>query len=383
MVEFKLKDGAGCNASHYLPAEMEGKIVPDEHIHEHATCFNLKDKGLIVISSCGHVGIVNSVGRRWKYRASRRYMPSWAAFTSGRRRRNTLTQVVSEIGKLNPDVAHSDALQRAEFHPGSAAADAGQGSDDDDRHPHQFRHLIRTGTMPIAWRGAVRRRVLVRLRHVPWRRSSRSAAQMMDDLMYGRGSVGGPFTLTDQNGKQRSDTDFRGKLMIVYFGYTYCPDVCPTDLMAITQALDALGPAAEGVQPVSLRSIRSGTRSCWRTTSPPFITVLSAYRLTRRNSNSPMPTRRFTRKCRTSAAGTIDRPCRGDLFDGPQRRVSRIYAAADQSRPIDRGVAKISRELTNIAIPRTAGTRSTAATIVSRVRPENAPSSDVFGHNRK
>jgi protein SCO1/2 len=77
-----------------------------------------------------------------------------------------------------------------------------------------------------------------------------SAAQMMDDLMYGRGSVGGPFTLTDQTGKQRSDTEFRGKLMIVYFGYTLCPDVCPTDLMAITQALDALGPAAEGVQPV-------------------------------------------------------------------------------------------------------------------------------------
>ena len=77
-----------------------------------------------------------------------------------------------------------------------------------------------------------------------------SAAQMMDDLMYGRGRVGGPFTLTDQTGKQRSDTDFRGKLMIVYFGYTYCPDVCPTDLMAITQALEALGPAAEGVQPV-------------------------------------------------------------------------------------------------------------------------------------
>ena len=77
-----------------------------------------------------------------------------------------------------------------------------------------------------------------------------SAAQMMDDLMYGHGSVGGPFTLTDQTGKPRSDTDFHGKLMIVYFGYTYCPDVCPTDLMAITQALDALGPLAEGVQPI-------------------------------------------------------------------------------------------------------------------------------------
>jgi cytochrome oxidase Cu insertion factor (SCO1/SenC/PrrC family) len=77
-----------------------------------------------------------------------------------------------------------------------------------------------------------------------------SAAQMMDDLMYGRGSVGGPFTLTDQTGRQRSDAEFRGKLMIVYFGYAFCPDVCPADLMAITQALDALGPAAEGVQPI-------------------------------------------------------------------------------------------------------------------------------------
>jgi protein SCO1/2 len=77
-----------------------------------------------------------------------------------------------------------------------------------------------------------------------------SAAQMMDDLMYGRGSVGGPFTLTDQSGKPRSDTEFRGKLMIIYFGYTFCPDVCPTDLMAITQALDALGPASEDIQPI-------------------------------------------------------------------------------------------------------------------------------------
>jgi len=73
---------------------------------------------------------------------------------------------------------------------------------------------------------------------------------MMDDLMFGRGTVGGPFTLTDQTGRTRSDSEFRGKLMIVYFGYTFCPDVCPADLIAITQALDALGPAAEGIQPI-------------------------------------------------------------------------------------------------------------------------------------
>ena len=77
-----------------------------------------------------------------------------------------------------------------------------------------------------------------------------SAAEVMDDLMYGRGTVGGPFTLTDSSGHKHSDSEFRGKLMIVYFGYTFCPDVCPADLMAITQALDELGPAASGIQPV-------------------------------------------------------------------------------------------------------------------------------------
>jgi cytochrome oxidase Cu insertion factor (SCO1/SenC/PrrC family) len=77
-----------------------------------------------------------------------------------------------------------------------------------------------------------------------------AAARMMEDLMYGNGQIGGPFTLTDQNGRQRSDRDFRGRLMVVYFGYTFCPDVCPADLMAITQALDALGPLADDVQPI-------------------------------------------------------------------------------------------------------------------------------------
>lgn len=77
-----------------------------------------------------------------------------------------------------------------------------------------------------------------------------TAARMMDDLMSGRGAVGGPFTLIDQAGRTRSDTEFRGRLMIVYFGYTYCPDVCPADLLSITQALDALGSAAKDIQPL-------------------------------------------------------------------------------------------------------------------------------------
>src|SRR6202048_4498992 len=90
--------------SHYLPAEMEGKIVPDEHIHEHATCFNLKDKGLIVISSCGHVGIVNSVRQAMEVSGVEKINAIMGGFHLGPAPADYLTQVVSEIGKLNPDV---------------------------------------------------------------------------------------------------------------------------------------------------------------------------------------------------------------------------------------------------------------------------------------
>ena len=50
-------------------------------------------------------------------------------------------------------------------------------------------------------------------------------------------SMGGPFTLTDQNGRRVSDRDFAGKYRIVYFGYTFCPDVCPVDMQVIGAGL--------------------------------------------------------------------------------------------------------------------------------------------------
>jgi cytochrome oxidase Cu insertion factor (SCO1/SenC/PrrC family) len=78
----------------------------------------------------------------------------------------------------------------------------------------------------------------------------RAAAQLMDDLMYGRATVGGPFTLTDQTGRRRSDAEFRGKLLMVYFGYTYCPDICPADLQQIGLAVERLGEAGAAVQPL-------------------------------------------------------------------------------------------------------------------------------------
>ena len=62
--------------------------------------------------------------------------------------------------------------------------------------------------------------------------------------------IGGPFTLQDSSGKPVTDRDFRGRYMLVYFGYTFCPDVCPTTLSSVADALDKLGPDAAKVRPV-------------------------------------------------------------------------------------------------------------------------------------
>jgi protein SCO1/2 len=61
---------------------------------------------------------------------------------------------------------------------------------------------------------------------------------------------GGSFSLTDQNGMRRTDMDFRGKYMLIFFGYTYCPDVCPTTLAVEAEALDKLGERASRIVPI-------------------------------------------------------------------------------------------------------------------------------------
>jgi protein SCO1/2 len=63
-------------------------------------------------------------------------------------------------------------------------------------------------------------------------------------------SIGGPFSLTDGDGKRVTDRDLRGKFVLVYFGYTFCPDVCPTTLNQVAEAMDRLGSRADRVQPV-------------------------------------------------------------------------------------------------------------------------------------
>ena len=82
----------------------------------------------------------------------------------------------------------------------------------------------------------------------------------------GTALVGGPFSLVGADGKTVTDADFRGRYMLVFFGFTHCPDICPAELQVIAQSLDKLGDKAEeGGARSSSPSIPSGTRPrSWR-----------------------------------------------------------------------------------------------------------------------
>ena len=120
-------------------AELLGKIVPDEHIHEHATCFNVKDRGLVVISSCGHVGIVNSVRQAQEVSGVQKVHAIVGGFHLGPAPADYLNQVVAEIKKLEPDVVIPMHCSGNNFVPAVRAADAGQAAGLDHRQPRDLR----------------------------------------------------------------------------------------------------------------------------------------------------------------------------------------------------------------------------------------------------
>lgn len=62
--------------------------------------------------------------------------------------------------------------------------------------------------------------------------------------------IGGPFSLVDHRGRAVSERDYAGRYLLIYFGYTFCPDICPTELQTMGDALDSMGEAAESVQPI-------------------------------------------------------------------------------------------------------------------------------------
>ncbi|MGK7871498.1 MBL fold metallo-hydrolase [Falsiroseomonas sp. E2-1-a20] len=104
VVEYVARDGLGCNAQHFAPAELQGRIVRDEHHHEHATCFNLRDRGLVVITSCGHRGALSSIRKAQEVSGVRKLHALVGGFHLGPAPADYIAQTVAELKELNPDV---------------------------------------------------------------------------------------------------------------------------------------------------------------------------------------------------------------------------------------------------------------------------------------
>lgn len=100
----KTPDGLGCNASHYMPAELLGKTVPDEHYDEHATVFNVKDRGLVVLSSCSHRGIVNATKQAMAVSGVTKVHALLGGFHLGPAPMDYTKHVATEIVDLKPDI---------------------------------------------------------------------------------------------------------------------------------------------------------------------------------------------------------------------------------------------------------------------------------------
>ncbi len=82
-------------------------------------------------------------------------------------------------------------------------------------------------------------------------------------------AVGGPFKLVDQNSKPITDQDLKGHPFLVFFGFTHCPDVCPTTLFEVSEIMRALGPEAKNVRALFITvDPERDTPAVLRTTCP-------------------------------------------------------------------------------------------------------------------
>ena len=102
-VEYFKTRGLGCDIPE-ANAKASGKAVADEHIHEHGTCFNLKDRGLVVISSCGHAGIVNTARQAMEVSGVKKIHAVLGGFHLFPAPDDYLRNTVEAMRKLDPDV---------------------------------------------------------------------------------------------------------------------------------------------------------------------------------------------------------------------------------------------------------------------------------------
>jgi 7,8-dihydropterin-6-yl-methyl-4-(beta-D-ribofuranosyl)aminobenzene 5'-phosphate synthase len=103
LVEYFKSNGAGCDIPS-ANAKAQGKAVPDEHIHEHGTCFNVKGRGLVVMSSCGHAGIVNTARQAMEVSGVKKLHAALGGFHLFPAPDDYLRTTVEALLQLDPDV---------------------------------------------------------------------------------------------------------------------------------------------------------------------------------------------------------------------------------------------------------------------------------------
>jgi hypothetical protein len=108
-VKYGISDGLGCDANaymnhHFTEEEFAGEPQPDQHWHEHATCFRLGDRALVVISSCGHAGIVNASRRAQEVSGVEKIYALVGGFHLAPAPDDYLRQVMAELKKF--DLGH-------------------------------------------------------------------------------------------------------------------------------------------------------------------------------------------------------------------------------------------------------------------------------------
>ena len=191
---------------------------------------------------------------------------------------------------------------------------------------------------------------------VPARATPAEAARLERELTTARpGTIGAPFTLRDPAGRHRTLASFRGKVVVLYFGFTFCPDVCPTDLQQIARALQLVGRAARDVQVlfVTLDPARDTPKLLAQYTSAfhPRILALRAG-----EDEVLRVARDFThlRAARAARRGWLrHRARRLHAAARPRRRVPRLHRAGHASRADggdDRGAAR-GHPLSRLPLP--------------------------------
>jgi 7,8-dihydropterin-6-yl-methyl-4-(beta-D-ribofuranosyl)aminobenzene 5'-phosphate synthase len=104
LTEAGARDGAGCQADHFTEAERQGRIVPDQHWDEHASCYVVKNRGLVVIVSCGHAGFLNTVRTAMRVSGVDKLHAVMGGVHLAPAPKDYIAQAVAELKMLNPDV---------------------------------------------------------------------------------------------------------------------------------------------------------------------------------------------------------------------------------------------------------------------------------------